>query len=310
MAPNDRASTEAAAAPARPEPRRLSRNARGIAWMLACTLCFAAGHTSIRYVSNEVHPFEVAFFRSFFGFLLMLPWVAPRRFAALRTKRFGAHVLRVSFNAGFMLAFFLALSLAPIAQVTALSFAGPVFATVLAMFLLRERFDLARFLALVASVAGALVIVRPGYIPFNFGFVLILFAACMYGAVTVTIKSLTRTESSLTIGAYMALLLAPITFVFALPFWTWPSWHGLMWLGIVSGLATLAQLLLTQAIREGDATVVMPVDFARLVWASMFGALLLGEVPDIWVWIGGLLIFGSATFLGIREARAGGKTPG
>lgn len=274
-----------------------ARTARGVGLMVVSTFGFAGSHSLIRFVSQEIHPFETAFFRSLIGFLLMAPWIMQGGFAALRTQRFVAHLFRAVLNAGFMLSYFLGLSLAPLAKVTALSFLGPVVATAMAVVLLKERLDPRRLAGLALGLAGALAIVRPGAVPFALGTGLVLLATLFWAAVMTTIKSLARTETSLTIAAWMALLLIPISLAFALPIWVWPSLEALAFLVAIGALATLGQLALGQAFRSADASLLYPVDFLRLVWASGFGLIVLGEVPDLWVWIGGAAISAAAGIL-------------
>ncbi len=280
-----------------------ARAARGVGLMVISTFGFAGSHSLIRFVAHEVHPFETAFFRSLIGLLLMSPWIMQGGFAALRTARFPAHLFRAVLNAGFMLSYFLGLSLAPLAKVTALSFLGPVVATAMAIVLLRERLDPVRLAGLVLGVAGAVAIVRPGAVPFGLGTGLVLLATLFWAAVMTTIKSLARTETSLTIAAWMALLLIPISLAFALPVWVWPSGRTLMFLVAIGALATLGQLALGQAFRHADASLLYPVDFLRLVWASGFGVLVLGEFPDLWVWIGGAAISLAAGILAFGGGR-------
>ncbi|WP_439579144.1 DMT family transporter [Elioraea sp.] len=274
-----------------------ARAARGVGLMVVSTFGFAGSHSLIRFVSAEIHPFETAFFRSLIGFLLMSPWIMRGGFAALKTTRFPAHLFRAVLNAGFMLSYFLGLSLAPLAKVTALSFLGPVVATAMAVVLLRERLDPIRLLGLALGVAGAVAIVRPGAVPFALGTGLVLLATLFWAAVMTTIKSLAKTETSLTIAAWMALLLIPISLGFALPVWVWPSRQAMMFLVAIGALATLGQLALGQAFRSADASLLYPVDFLRLVWASGFGVLVLSEIPDLWVWIGGAAISAAAGIL-------------
>jgi drug/metabolite transporter (DMT)-like permease len=117
------------------------------------------------------------------------------------------------------------------------------------------------------------------------------------------IKILTRTESSVTITAYASIFLAPICLVAAVPHWTWPNLEQLMWLFAIGVVGTIAQTAMNQALKLGDASVVLPVDFSKLIWASILGWLIFSELPDVWTYVGGAMIFASATYIGIRESR-------
>ena len=122
------------------------------------------------------------------------------------------------------------------------------------------------------------------------------------------IKLLSRTESSLTMAAYMAVFLTPLSSIAAAFVWQWPSLEELGWFALMGGLGTLGHLCLGQAFREADTTVVLPVDFLRLIWSSLYGYLLFNEVPVLYVWVGGVVIFASTLYLAYREARVARAT--
>ena len=117
------------------------------------------------------------------------------------------------------------------------------------------------------------------------------------------VKSLTRTESSLTITAYMTIMLLPFTLVAALPFWQWPTWEQLGWCAGMGVFGTVGHLAFNQAFRLADIGATLPLDYLRLVWATCLGFVLFGELPGVWYVVGGTIIFASATYIGIREAR-------
>lgn len=278
-----------------------SNNLRGILWMLAYSMCMAGMHTSIRHVAQEVHPFEVAFFRLLFGLLAVLPFFVRSGLAPLRTKRLGMLTLRGLLNVCAMLSFFTALSLAPLAEVTALSFAAPIFATVLAVAVFGERIGPRRLVAIGIGFAGTMVVLRPGLAQVSLGDGLALFSAFVWGTCMVIIKDLSRTESSATIAAYMSLVMAPLALIPAAFVWTWPSLEQLAWLGLIGILGGCGQLAMSEALRQADTHVVVPVDYAKLIWVSILGYLAFGEVPDEFVWLGGTMIFAATAYIAWRE---------
>jgi drug/metabolite transporter (DMT)-like permease len=278
---------------------------RGIALMTLSGLFDVSMNVIIRYVAAEVHPFEIAFFRSLFGFAVLIPLILRAGdWSVFRAQRFGLHVLRAVFNVAGMLAFFLALSMAPLAEVAALNFTSPLFAAVLAAFVLHERVGLRRRIGLVVGFLGALIILRPGLTIIGPGALMTLVAAISWACALVIIKLLTRTESSLTITAYAALLATVLSLPAALFVWQWPSLGGLAWLILIGFLGSLAQLCLVQAFAESDTSVVLPFDFLKLVWASLFGFLFFFEMPDWGTWLGGTVIFASVTYIAYRERQA------
>lgn len=279
--------------------------ARGIAAMALSTLLFATMHALVRQVSADLHPIQIAFFRNLFGLLVFLPWFVRQGLGPLRTRRFPLHALRACMNVLAMFAFFTSLSLVPLAKVTALSFTAPIFAALLSMALLGESFRVRRWSAIVLGFAGMLLILRPGLQEIDLGTALVLASSLSWGGTIIIIKLLGRTESSVTTTVYMNLLLAVLSFVPALFVWRTPGLETWAWLIVIGVTGTLGQILLAQSLREADPGVVMPFDFLKLVWASLLGYLLFAEVPDLFVWIGGTVIFASSTYLAYREAKLG-----
>ncbi len=282
---------------------RLPGATRGIVLMLLSTLGFSVMHALIRHVSAELHPIQIAFFRNFFGLVVFLPWFLRLGLAPLRTRQLKLHALRAVLNVAAMFAFFTALGLTPIAQVTALAFTAPIFAALLAMVLLGEVFRLRRWAAIAFGFAGALVILRPGFVPLDAGSLLTLGSALLWGLTLIVIKLLGRSESSLTITSYMNILLTLLSLVPALVVWRTPVGVEWLWLLVIGVLGTLAQVAITQSLKEAEATVVLPFDFCKLIWVSALGYLLFGEVPDLFVWLGGALIFAGATAIAYREGQ-------
>ena len=133
------------------------------------------------------------------------------------------------------------------------------------------------------------------------GHFLVIFSAVIWGACLVIIKSIGRTESSVTITTYMSLFMAPLSLVPALLVWQWPSGEQLLWLVGIGVLGGVGQLAITESLRSADTHVVMPVDFTKLIWVAIIGYLAFGEVPGIYVWLGGSMIFSATAFIAYRE---------
>lgn len=276
---------------------------RGALMMLVATAAFSGMHASIRAASTGLHPFEIAFFRNFFALFVLLPILARTGFAVLRTQRLGLYVLRGTLNTGAMLCFFFALSITPLVQVTALSFTAPLFATLGAALVLGEVVRGRRWAAMFVGFLGMLVILRPGLVALDTGSILVIVSSALWALAILCIKRLSSTESSVAITAYMAIVMAPLTGIAAIPFWQWPSAEQYLVLGFIALLGTIAQTCMNQALHEADASAVLPLDFAKLIWTSILGYVLFFEIPDIWVYVGGAMIFGAATYISVRESR-------
>jgi drug/metabolite transporter (DMT)-like permease len=283
--------------------RNAGPEARGILLMCVSTLGFSVMHTLIRYASAELHPVQIAFFRNVFGFLVFLPILVQSGTGFLRTERLGMHAIRGLINIAAMLMFFYALSIVEVARATALAFSAPVFAGILSVVFLGERFRLHRWGAIVAGFVGMLVILRPGLIPLELGPVLVVASSLLWATVMIIIKVMSRTESSLAIVAYMNIFLAIYSVVPALFVWQWPSPEGWALMAAIGITGTLGQLGLSQALAETEPSAVMPFDFLRLIWVAALGYWFFGEVPDLFVWLGGAVIFGAGFYIAWREGQ-------
>ena len=276
---------------------------RGMAFMMISTLTGSVMIAAIRHLGTDIHPFEMVFFRSFFGLVFFAPWLIRQGLAPLRTRHIVLHGARSGLQVAASLAFFTALTMAPLAKITALQFSAPLFATVLALVALRETIRARRIAALVVGFAGTLIIVRPGLVEVDLGSALVLISAVMIGLIMILIKILSRLESSATITFYAALLGTPFALIAALPVWRAPSPEHWPWLIAIGFLGSLSQLAFTQAFKEADVTAVLPLDFTRLIWITIIGYAVFGEIPDVWTWVGGAVIFSSATYIAFREIR-------
>lgn len=276
---------------------------KGMALMFLSTLFFAAMHGVIRYLTEIMHPFEAAFFRNAFGLLFVLPWFIRYGLQPLKTSHLRLHVFRAMVNVVAMLAFFYAVSITPLAEVTALGFAAPIFATVLAALVLGETVRLRRWTAVIIGFIGTLIILRPGFTEIGTGQLLVMMSTVFWAVALLLIKTVSRYDSSITIITYMSLLQLPISLIPALFVWTWPGIEVLPWLLALGLLGGSAQWLMTEALRVADTSVVMPIDFCKLPWTALLAYLAFSQVPDIFTWFGGAVIFSSALYIAYRERK-------
>jgi drug/metabolite transporter (DMT)-like permease len=281
---------------------RLPAVSRGCALMLLSTLMFAGMHAAIRHTTQVVPPVEVAFFRNLFGLLVILPMLLRYGAGVFRTQRPMLHVQRAILNVLSMLAFFVGLSMTPIARATALSFTAPLFTALLGVVFLGELFRWRRWTAIFVGFIGALVILRPGAQALDTGSLLIIASSLLWSIAVIDIKLLARTESSLTITAWVTVLLTIITAIPAAMVWQTPPLEMWGWLVFIGVIGTLGQLVVTEALKLADTTALMPFDFMKLIWASMLGAFLFAEQPDAYTWIGAGIVFGSSLYIAWREA--------
>lgn len=276
--------------------RAAPENLKGMGFMLTSATTISSMNGIVQHLSSGIHIFEIAFFRQLIGFLFMAAVFLRGGLRPLATKRFGLHVLRSILNVIALLAFFYGLSVEPIAKVQALSLTSPLFASLGAVLLLGEKMTVHRWIALGIGFFGALVILRPGLQTVSLGALMVLLSNSVWACALVVIKMLSRTESSVTITLYASLLQSPAAFAFAIFFWQWPTLSQLLWMTVIGVFGTLAQLCLSEAFRRADATLVLPLDFTKVIWASLIGYVFFDQVPEIWIWIGAMIVFSAVVY--------------
>src|SRR5690606_9341921 len=279
---------------------------RGALWMCAAATAFALMITVVRHLTDGLHPLQVVFFRTAFGLLAMLPWLLRQGLGVLRTRRLRLHLLRAAIGIFAMVGWFTTLSLMPLAEATALSFTAPIFTSVLAVLVLGEVMGLRRWTATMIGFLGALLIVRPGFATVQPAALLAIATAAIWATSTIVIKIMARTESAGAITTYMALLTTPMTLLAALFVWQNPTAAELGWAALLGAAGSVGHICMSRALATADASVIAPFDYLRRPIVALIAFVAFGEVPGVWVWIGGAVIAASSIYIAQREARLKG----
>lgn len=275
----------------------LDRRAQiGLMFMLLVAVFMAFDAVLVRYLSGAVHPFVMAFTRALFGALVMLPWIFNRP-GILKTSRIWLHVLRATLKLLSLVTLFAALAHAPLATVTAIGFAAPVFVTVGAWIFFHEKPRVSRIFGVIIGFAGVLILLRPTGGDVNPFLIYALISALLVGTIQLMLKYMGRTENADTLVAWNLLVTVPIALVPAL--WFWAPIGVVEWgiLAVQGALGAGAQLMVTKALQLADASLVAPMDFVRLPFVATAAYLVFGEVADRATWIGGAVIFVSILFI-------------
>jgi drug/metabolite transporter (DMT)-like permease len=279
---------------------------RGALWMCAAATAFALMVTLVRHLTDGLHPLQVVFFRTAFGLLAMLPWLLRQGLGVMRTSRLRLHLLRALIGIFAMVGWFTTLSLMPLAEATALSFTAPIFTSVLAVLILGEVMRLRRWSATAIGFLGAVIILRPGGAAIEPAALLAVATAAIWASSTILIKVMARTESAGAITTYMVLLTTPMTLLAALFVWQNPSLEQLGWAALLGAAGSTGHFCMSRALATADATVVAPLDYLRLPIVALIAFIAFGEVPGVWVWLGGAVIAASSVYIAQREARTKG----
>ena len=256
----------------------------------------------VKLLSNDLHPIIICFYRCLMGLIIITPFVARNNFKALQTDNMRLQIFRALINIISMICWFSAIGMMHFEKATALGFTTPLFTTVLAVLILGEVIRFHRTAALLLGFVGILIIIRPGYMPFEFGTILMLIASFSFSFVLIFVKKLSATDSSLTIIFYHLLYMTPAFFILSLFYWQSINYNQLIIFSLMGSSGLLSHWCLAQAFKMSDTTFVMPLQFTKLIWASLIGLFIFAEQPDIWTWIGGVIIFISVVYITYREA--------
>ena len=276
---------------------------RGIAYMLGAVLAFSCANAMVKWASRDYPVGEIAFFRSFVALFPTLIIVgASGGVAVLRTRHLHSHFLRGGIGLLSMLFTYYAFSALPIADATAISFAGPLFMTALSVPMLRESVGIYRWSAVAIGFVGVLVVTRPGHEMFNLGALAAIMCAASYAVAMILVRQMSMTEHPVAITFYFTAFGA-VAMGCLLPFgWVTPDWSGLLALCGVGIAGGIGQYLQTQAFRLAPAAVAAPFNYASIVFAAAFGYLIWNEVPTAHLLIGSGIVIGSGFFIIYREA--------
>lgn len=281
----------------------LSGNARGAVWMIASGLGFTVMALMIKLLGDRLDSFQIAFFRCLIGLLAILPLVAGYGLASLRTRALGIHLMRGIFGLVAMFASYYAIARMPLASYTALSFTKPLFSTVLAVIILHETVRWRRWTATLIGFAGVLVMVRPGAGTLDPAALFALADALSIAFLVTLVKRLPPSETTLVMLFYFGVFSTAASLPPALLVWRTPTGVELALLCGIGVLGVLAQSFWIRAYRAGEASVVAPFDYLRLLFAAVAGFLAFGELIDRWEVLGAVIIVVSTVYIARREAR-------
>lgn len=277
---------------------------RAVIWITVAMALFAVLAASSRKAAlMGMHPLQVVFLRNLSATLFLMPMLAWRGRALLRSNALHLYGIRVAISAFSMTAWFYALALIPVAEVTAIGFLAPLFGTIGAVVILREKIRFRRMTALAVGFIGAMIILRPGSEPIGLGQACAIFNAISSGVMTVLLKQLSSEDDSAKIVFLTTIMMLPPTLVPALFVWQTPGWEYLPAILTIGLTAVVGHYCLMRGFASTDASLVMTFDFSRLPFAVLIGWLMFGEVADIWTWVGAAVIFASAIYITRREAR-------
>lgn len=278
----------------------------GVALRLGSVAVFSVMNVLIKLSEQHgANLAELLFFRQSFALIPVTMWIAAGPgLASIRTQRFSAHLSRTALGLTSMSFIFSTFLLLPLPEATTLQFTLPIFATILGALILREPTGWHRWSAVACGFLGVVIVAQPGTGHMaSLGVLSGLTGAALSAGVSILLRQISKTESPATIVFWFSALSVPPTAIGIAIYGAahpWETWALLACVGLTGGVA---QLLMTGALSAAPVSVVVPMDYTGLVWASLYGWMIFGDVPTPATWIGAPIIIASGLYIAWREHR-------
>ena len=270
--------------------------------MILSGVCFVAMHSAAKYLADEVHIFEIVFLRCALVVVILSPFLFKEGKKSLFTKQPKNQIYRIVTNSIAILLFFYGLSISPLSLATVLNFTAPIFTVIFAVIFLKEKLTTHRLISLLLGFIGVMCVLRPD-LSLNLGGLLVLLSSLVWASSLIFIKKLTKTDSAVTISLYAGVGMMPATFAAAYPYLEEINFVQFLFILFIAVSGTTAQTLLNSALKRGDLSFLLPLDFLRLIWSVLLGIALFGESTSVFLWLGGLFILVASTLIVTSERK-------
>ena len=279
----------------------------GILWMVITTILFVGVTATVRYLEGEVPAPQAAFLRYAIGTLMLAPSLITLTKFKPERSLFNKFILRGFVHSIGVTLWFYAMSVMPVAEVTAIGFLTYIFVSIGASIFLKEKLHKHRLSAILISFIGALIILRPGFKVIESGQLGMLIATMVFTASYLIAKVVSKERTSSEIVAMLSIFTTIFLIPSAIYSWEPLSLEALLILSFTALIATLGHITMTKAIKAAPMVVTQPVLFLQLVWASMVGLFIFDEEFDLFVIIGGTVIMLCVCYVSYREHILGKK---
>ena len=279
----------------------MNNNIKAILLTISASFFAVLMEALIRAAQYDSNVYTIGFLRFFFGLLIIFPYLVKNKFTTYKTRNLKFYIVRGLFNIPVMILGFGALIYIPFEQFKAMNFLSPIIVVLLSFLIFREKIYQYRILALIFGFLGTLIIIRPGYVEFNIGTIMVLVSLTFWSFIIILSKYVSKDDSPITMVSYQYTLMTFFALPLAIYFWETPSLSSILYvfIGAISG--TILHLCLGLAYKYADLSVTQPIWFSGLIFGSAFGYFLFKEIPDLWTWIGGIVVFSSVLIITYNE---------
>ena len=279
----------------------------GILWMVITTILFVGVTATVRYLEGDVPAPQAAFLRYAIGTLMLAPSLISLSKIKPDRPLLNKFILRGFVHSIGVTLWFYAMSVMPVAEVTAIGFLTYIFVSLGASIFLKEKLHKHRLSAILISFVGALIILRPGFKVIESGQLGMLIATMVFTASYLIAKIVSKERSSSEIVAMLSIFTTIFLIPSAIYSWEPLSLEAFLILSFTALIATLGHITMTKAIKAAPMVVTQPILFLQLVWASMVGLFIFDEKFDLFVILGGTIIMLCVCYVSYREHKLGKK---
>jgi drug/metabolite transporter (DMT)-like permease len=290
---------------------RVNAPMRGVVCMLVSVLILTLSDTLTKWLSTGYPAGQLICLRSLAALLLVFAWSASRRrISELRIHNPGAHLVRGLFACAGSFMFVVGIGYMPLANAMSIGFAGPLMVTALAGPLLAEQVGWRRWIAVIVGFGGVLVILRPGAEGFHWAAAVLLIGVCFSTARDIVTRRISATENSSALLATTSACMVVIGLASVVQGWSMPGLRDGAMIALSGLLIGCGHYLQIEAFRQAEAAMVVPFRYTALLWATVFGWLVFGDLPTVATLIGASLVIASGLFILYRERKVGStRTP-
>lgn len=278
--------------------------AQGVFWVLLIAVISSANDVLMRTLGARLHDSEITFFRFFFSFATVIPFLIIRK----NENLLKTNIPILHFWRGFIGAIAIGLccwsvNRVPLSTNTTIMFTQQLFFLPLAYFFLKENVDRYRWIATIIGFTGAFIVIHPGADSFHMAAIVPLTAAFLFAIISMLAKKMIAKEHPLTLLFYFGLVTTLASLPVMLFFWTMPTVKELFLLLLLGGGANLIQVCIFKAFSATDASAITPIFYTEIGIASLFGFIFFGQIPTLPVIIGAFVIIGSTFMISVIETK-------
>jgi drug/metabolite transporter (DMT)-like permease len=280
---------------------------KAMLYMLVAVASFVLVDTSAKWLTAGYSIVQILFFGRMLGpfFALYLAYRRGNGLADLKTRRPMMHLVRTLLALAAIGTYFYALKVLPLAECISIGFSAPLFMAILSIPMLGEKIGPRRWAAILVGLVGVVVILRPGLLPVSWGALSALASGLLYALSFILARRMSATESLASLMFWFTAIGLVATSI-VLPFvWITPAWPDVLPFAVVAILTTFAHLFITQAFRYGEVSLLAPMEYTALIWGVIYGWLIWGDLPDLWVFVGAGIMIASGVYLLHREHKLG-----